>query len=306
MLPYVIETVSSDSSAKSVKRLHYNNKAKSTYIVVDFSNVQTKSDEPFHKDCLDIDDQYTIFLKTLDCLQVYLPQSGRYGIPNIYSKDDKQRMFLMEDLGSTNLANCMQNGTDYDCVMLEGVVNFICDIYSLYRSQRLEDSHIYQRVLEKRAFRSELEEGVDAGLDLDGYNYDELLKRISEQPWTICHRDLQSYNIMVKNSKPYIIDIQDMCIGPLCYDIGTLLYDAKIDVKQKNKDRLIRMFYDHFKESNNEHVTYGTFRGWVVDCGILRSIKTASRHLNHYNKTGNPSNLKRHELAFNQFKQLVN
>jgi aminoglycoside/choline kinase family phosphotransferase len=300
----VVKTLIPDSSAKIVKKVYYNDKQKSTYIIIDFTNVKTKSDEPFCKDYLDIDDQYTIFLNTLDCLQIYMDPSEKYGIPIIYSRDDKQRMFLMEDLGNTNLADYMQN--DNSCGMLERVVSFVCDLYSLHQSQKVESSHIYKRVLEEQAFRLELEEGLDVGLDLDGYNYDYLLERISVQPWTICHRDLQSYNIMVKNEKPYIIDIQDMCLGPLCYDIGTLLYDAKITVSDKNRDKLIKQFYNHYNHfCKTNKITYDTFKDWVTDCGKIRSLKTASRHLKLYKKNGHHTNLKRYELAFNQFKKLV-
>ena len=45
-------------------------------------------------------------------------------------------------------------------------------------------------------------------------------------PRLLCHRDYHVRNLMLKDSKLYIIDFQDARLGPLSYDVVSLLKDS--------------------------------------------------------------------------------
>ena len=47
-----------------------------------------------------------------------------------------------------------------------------------------------------------------------------------EQPTVIVHRDYHSRNLMIHNSQMGIIDYQDAVIGPITYDLVSLLKDC--------------------------------------------------------------------------------
>lgn len=44
------------------------------------------------------------------------------------------------------------------------------------------------------------------------------------------HRDYHSRNLMIKNSKVYLIDFQDAKLFPRCYDLVSLLYDPYVNL----------------------------------------------------------------------------
>jgi aminoglycoside/choline kinase family phosphotransferase len=53
------------------------------------------------------------------------------------------------------------------------------------------------------------------------------------------HRDFQSRNLMVKSSRIYAIDFQGGRIGPLQYDLASLLIDPYVDLSQSLQDRIL-------------------------------------------------------------------
>ena len=46
----------------------------------------------------------------------------------------------------------------------------------------------------------------------------------------LMHRDFQSRNIMIKNHQPFFIDFQSARIGPLQYDLASLLIDPYVNL----------------------------------------------------------------------------
>lgn len=60
--------------------------------------------------------------------------------------------------------------------------------------------------------------------------YEVILSAIDEQPWVFVHRDYHSRNLMVLDtSGPGILDFQDARLGPITYDLVSLLQDCYVD-----------------------------------------------------------------------------
>jgi aminoglycoside/choline kinase family phosphotransferase len=59
-----------------------------------------------------------------------------------------------------------------------------------------------------------------------------LLKKLSDNiavhPYVLCHRDFHGQNIHILNDKLYLIDYQDMRMGPDTYDLASLLRDRGV------------------------------------------------------------------------------
>jgi aminoglycoside/choline kinase family phosphotransferase len=54
------------------------------------------------------------------------------------------------------------------------------------------------------------------------------------------HRDLQSRNIMVKNGDYYFIDFQGGRMGPIEYDLASLLIDPYVSLPYPVQDQLLK------------------------------------------------------------------
>jgi len=55
-----------------------------------------------------------------------------------------------------------------------------------------------------------------------------LANNISRHPYVLCHRDYHGQNIHIFNDKLYVIDFQDMRMGPDTYDLASLLRDRGV------------------------------------------------------------------------------
>ena len=55
-----------------------------------------------------------------------------------------------------------------------------------------------------------------------------LAGNIARHPYVLCHRDYHGQNIHIFNDKLYVIDFQDMRMGPDTYDVASLLRDRGV------------------------------------------------------------------------------
>lgn len=69
--------------------------------------------------------------------------------------------------------------------------------------------------------------GLAANAGLDEI-FDRLASSIAAHPYVLCHRDYHGQNIHILNGTLYIIDYQDMRIGPDTYDLASLLRDRGV------------------------------------------------------------------------------
>jgi N-acetylmuramate 1-kinase len=58
----------------------------------------------------------------------------------------------------------------------------------------------------------------------------------------LCHRDFQSRNLMVTPGGLKVIDYQDARMGPLSYDLASLLRDSSLDLDERLREEGIRHF----------------------------------------------------------------
>jgi aminoglycoside/choline kinase family phosphotransferase len=82
-----------------------------------------------------------------------------------------------------------------------------------------------------------------------------LAERLDLQPKCLIHRDLQSQNIMIRNSQPVLIDFQGMRIGSPLYDLGSLLYDPYVAFTDGERLELLHHYYN-LAERNQDWEAY--------------------------------------------------
>ena len=59
----------------------------------------------------------------------------------------------------------------------------------------------------------------------------------------LIHRDLQSQNVMIRDSEPYFIDFQGMRLGNPFYDLGSLLCDPYVSLTPEEREDLLSFYY---------------------------------------------------------------
>jgi aminoglycoside/choline kinase family phosphotransferase/choline kinase len=71
-----------------------------------------------------------------------------------------------------------------------------------------------------------------------------LARRLDSTAATLVHRDLQSQNVMIRGGEPFLIDFQGMRFGSPFYDLGSLLYDPYIDLREEERSALLRYYFE--------------------------------------------------------------
>jgi aminoglycoside/choline kinase family phosphotransferase len=57
-----------------------------------------------------------------------------------------------------------------------------------------------------------------------------------------CHRDYHTRNLLVKDDGLWVIDFQDARMGPIHYDLASLLYDAYVPTTAAERDELLALY----------------------------------------------------------------
>lgn len=188
-------------------------------------------------------------------LQKHLHDRG-IAVPNIHWYDEKTNLLLIEDLGNDSLftvANKRRKKAIFYHAAIDELVKLQIDgyqdapinAYYDYQHIKWEQNYFKQHFLKalcglKTKAIKELEDDFGALAD-------ELIA-IAE-PWTnfLMHRDYQSQNIYVRNKKVKIIDFQSARIGPLSYDIASLLRDSYVKIKPEEEKALINYYLKALK-----------------------------------------------------------
>ncbi len=83
-----------------------------------------------------------------------------------------------------------------------------------------------------------------------------LAMELSERPRVLCHRDYHSRNLMVHDEMIYIIDFQDARLGPVTYDLASLLYDSYIQHSPEFIAHLERLFFTNHPDAQIQRFEY--------------------------------------------------
>jgi aminoglycoside/choline kinase family phosphotransferase len=75
-----------------------------------------------------------------------------------------------------------------------------------------------------------------------GNEWRSLAEELAAEPRVLCHRDYHSRNLMLHESRLYIIDFQDARLGPDTYDLVSLLRDSYVDLTEPVVEELVAYF----------------------------------------------------------------
>lgn len=95
-----------------------------------------------------------------------------------------------------------------------------------------------------------------------------ICRQLAERPRWLCHRDLQIRNLMVRDGQLYLIDFQDARMGPLSYDLVSLLLDS-IDLPDDEIEDAI----GYFLQLRGEEMPEGEFRREFQLMAVQRLLK---------------------------------
>lgn len=95
-----------------------------------------------------------------------------------------------------------------------------------------------------------------------------------EQPVTCVHRDYHSRNLMFLDvDSPGVIDFQDAVIGPITYDLVSLLRDCYIAWPNRQVEQWMTEYYDRLQQAELIASNPVQFKRWFDLMGLQRHLK---------------------------------
>ena len=165
-----------------------------------------------------------------------------YNIPKIYysEKIGDTGFMILEDLGTKNLHSFENYKQTIDLLVdIQNERNWKQDLamYSetkFYSELRLMEEWFLQNLLHYECFFEEKK--------MLSHINDLIVTTIVNQPMGAIHRDFHSENILIHKNKPHIIDFQDLCWGPLTYDVASLLKDIYHVFEEGERNKLLEYY----------------------------------------------------------------
>ena len=197
-------------------------------------------------------------------------------IPKIYKVDQSRGLILMSDLGNKSYLDMLTNETLYclytdaiDCIYkmqnavdIDGLNHF--DKTELMNEMKLFDEWFLYKHLNIK---------ISDKLKGDLYScYESIYSTISKIPRKFMHRDFHSRNLMVtEQHNPGVLDYQDAVIGPITYDIVSLLKDCYTNWDNEIIYSLTSSFFAKIERHHN--IIYEEFEYWFDITGLQRHLK---------------------------------
>ncbi len=288
---WAIETL--DSSQIEINPINSDASFRNYYRVSDHSgNTYVIMDSPPDKE----NNEQFIFISEL-LTKMEIPSTV------VYAKDLSMGFFILSDLGPVTLLDrnmdtriktkreklytqainilllIQKNGNNfvdqlpgYDLELLESEMNLFLDWYCIK------------------------ELGISAA-QLNEFNLGKCFKYLSEsalkQVQVFAHRDYHSRNIMIsKRGELGIIDFQDAVLGPITYDLVSLLRDCYIELSENEIRHWLEVVYQRLINDNLLHISYEKFEVDFDLMGCQRHLKAIGIFSRLKHRDGKPNYMK--------------
>jgi hypothetical protein len=126
--------------------------------------------------------------------------------------------------------------------------------------------------------------------------FQKIAEWLAEQPMVFTHRDFHSRNLMVDGDRLGVIDFQDALMGPVTYDLASLLRDSYIALDESLIDELLAYYREKMCQAlpSSQHTAMhlndaDMFRRFFDFSSIQRNLKAAGRFVYIDRVKGNPN-----------------
>ncbi len=219
-------------------------------------------------------------------------------VPAIIEQNLQQGFLLLSDLGSQQYLNVLNEqtvdrlyGDALDALATLqgcGVKDGLLPVYD--HTLLMNEMQLFPDWLLDRHCNIKLNNADQASLK---NSFELLAENALQQPQVCVHRDYHSRNLMqVPNHNPGILDFQDAVIGPVTYDLVSLLRDCYIAWPQERVENWALGYHELALQSGiirPEQCNEEQFLRWFDLMGVQRHLKAAgifTRLKHRDNKTG--------------------
>ncbi len=188
-------------------------------------------------------------------IALYL-RSMRVPVPEMLGHDPENHLMAMEDLGSEDLHAFAGHDWPARRVLYQKTLTAASRLHGIPEkgfpsgSVTLMDGFGPELYLFEQEYFLEHFVGKHCDIVLEPAFGSRLMSELSRltddlcsMPRCLVHRDLQSQNVMIRDSEPYFIDFQGMRFGNPFYDLGSLVCDPYVAFTRGQREELLSFYY---------------------------------------------------------------
>ncbi|MFT5173495.1 MAG: aminoglycoside/choline kinase family phosphotransferase [Gammaproteobacteria bacterium] len=219
-------------------------------------------------------------------------------VPRIFAADVDSGFLLLSDLGdevyldALTDSNCNELYQDAISALVQMQRRCDASLLPLYDSQRLRDE--MQLFIDWFWIQHLQLENIDEAATILNAAFEFLINEALGQPQVFVHRDYHSRNLMVlEHDNPGILDYQDAVLGPVGYDLVSLLRDVYVRWPQSRITSWVATYYELASASKLlGGAPASAFTRWFDLIGVQRHLKIAGIFARLYYRDGKPRYLR--------------
>ncbi len=243
-------------------------------------------------------------------------------VPKVAAMSPSEGLVLLEDLGDLTLERKYWESQNHE-TSVEFYEMAIDEIVKIHHPVTLDksDCTAFKIQFDTEKFLWEMNYGKDNLLsgvlkfpfsaalekEISGI-FKDICTKLDAEPKRIAHRDYHSRNLMIKLDTMSVIDFQDARLGPVQYDLVSLLRDSYVDISDTMANSLIASYLEKSKaylpkDFSREHFDriyeLQSIQRCFKACGSFASfyhLREDRRYLKHLSGT-----LRRVMKAINEF-----
>ncbi len=210
-------------------------------------------------------------------------------VPEILKQDISRGYFQLEDLGdqhllavtdSKQLNRYLLKAVDMILKMQNIAITELSQPIDFSKNLARDELTLFARWFIKKYAEYQLSAADEALLE---NTFEFILKAITAQPQVVMHRDYHSKNLMAHENTLRVIDFQDLMIGPVTYDLVSLLKDAYASWPDPMEHELKQ----HFFSRMDWHIHVSEFEFLYDMTGLQRHLKILGGFSKIYFERGN-------------------
>lgn len=228
--------------------------------------------------------------------------------PLVIAANQHQGFLLLEDLGDKQLYSQInkENFHNLYSLALDDLIKLRTSIhFSDYPLEKFDEKYLLNELQQfeywflRKHLQISMTETVQKTL---ATTFMLLVENATNQPQTIIHRDYHSRNLMCLNEHELgILDFQDAMIGPITYDLVSLLRDCYISWSTEDILNLVIRDYQQLRQKKlmPDTISEAQFLRWFDLMGLQRHLKALFIFARKFHRDDNPNYLKEIPRTFN-------
>lgn len=211
-------------------------------------------------------------------------QKHQVQVPEVVDFSPSAGLVLLEDLGDLTLERKFWENQNQELVLpfYHQAIDEIVKIHFSASSDEDPKCSAFQIAFDTKKFLWEMNYGREHVLEkLNQLSlkpaqqeslsriFTEICVRLDEEPKYIAHRDYHSRNLMLKLGKMRVIDFQDARLGPVQYDLVSLVHDSYVLLSENSR----RSILDYYLTLAKPHLGRSFSRGHFDDIFRLQVLQ---------------------------------